>query len=282
MDRIDVRFLLIALVVIPHIGVNQTMMSEISQINKNVIRMVLRINTMRVKGLSRTQINAIRLNFKTQEVPTSKVPGRPQSAQTLGRPNNATIRQPIADRNVINEYNLEADAERFISLSNVILHRLLSMTDGESHAPVQSLICTWENRSNVIEMLKHYMEWLQNIQEYETTHKTRISNNIKIALVVNSVRGQLRNHLLLSMSHLMTSRARLQASSNQHIHNGGHAHQGHQPMEIDPINGFQGTKGKGMSKGPPVKGTGKGKKGKTNNIRASSGVRIRIRRKAVS
>eukprot|EP00971_Amphidinium_carterae_P160753 3187294-Amphidinium_carterae.1 len=35
---------------------------------------------------------------------------------------------------------------------------------------------------------------------------------------------------------------------------------GHQPMEIDQINGFKGKKekkGKGKSKGPPVKGKGK-------------------------
>eukprot|EP00971_Amphidinium_carterae_P057365 1134162-Amphidinium_carterae.1 len=49
-------------------------------------------------------------------------------------------------------------------------------------------------------MLKHYTQGLQTIQEYETTHKTRISDEIKIASVVDSVRGQLRNHMLLSMS----------------------------------------------------------------------------------
>eukprot|EP00971_Amphidinium_carterae_P320061 6362259-Amphidinium_carterae.1 len=49
-------------------------------------------------------------------------------------------------------------------------------------------------------MLKHYTQWLQTIQEYETSHNTKISDDIKIASVVNSVRGQLRNHLLLNMS----------------------------------------------------------------------------------
>eukprot|EP00971_Amphidinium_carterae_P309897 6158135-Amphidinium_carterae.1 len=49
-------------------------------------------------------------------------------------------------------------------------------------------------------MLKHYTQWLHTIQEYETTHNTKISDDIKIASAVNSVRGQLRNHLLLNMN----------------------------------------------------------------------------------
>eukprot|EP00971_Amphidinium_carterae_P311623 6193767-Amphidinium_carterae.1 len=48
----------------------------------------------------------------------------------------------------------------------------------------------------------------------------------------------------------------------QQTHSGGHAHQGHQPMDIDQINGFKGKKGKGRPKGPSVKGKGKEKKGK--------------------
>eukprot|EP00971_Amphidinium_carterae_P052047 1024445-Amphidinium_carterae.4 len=39
-------------------------------------------------------------------------------------------------------------------------------------------------------------------------------------------------------------------------HSGGHGHQGHQPMEIDQINGFREKKRKGKSKGPPVTGIG--------------------------
>eukprot|EP00971_Amphidinium_carterae_P054768 1078706-Amphidinium_carterae.1 len=96
--------------------------------------------------------------------------------------------QPV---NVINGYNLEAKAERFISLSRVILHRLLSMTEGESHGLVQSLTriaCGYETwcqlniqyyggsvATHASVMLKHYTQWLQTLQEYETTHKTRIN-----------------------------------------------------------------------------------------------------------
>eukprot|EP00971_Amphidinium_carterae_P103239 2043458-Amphidinium_carterae.8 len=52
----------------------------------------------------------------------------------------------------------------------------------------------------------------QTSQEYETTHNTKISDGIKIAAVVSSVRGQLRNHLLLHLAETT---------------------EGHQPMKID-------------------------------------------------
>eukprot|EP00971_Amphidinium_carterae_P100250 1982689-Amphidinium_carterae.1 len=45
-----------------------------------------------------------------------------------------TIRQPIPDHIVISGYSLEEESERFTSLSKGILHRVLSMTEGESHA----------------------------------------------------------------------------------------------------------------------------------------------------
>eukprot|EP00971_Amphidinium_carterae_P099247 1963147-Amphidinium_carterae.1 len=45
-----------------------------------------------------------------------------------------TTRQPITHQTVISGYNLDAESERFTSLNKVILHRRLSMTDGESHA----------------------------------------------------------------------------------------------------------------------------------------------------
>eukprot|EP00971_Amphidinium_carterae_P177135 3512906-Amphidinium_carterae.2 len=51
-----------------------------------------------------------------------------------------TIRQPITDANVISGYSLDAESERFTSLSKITLHRLLSMTECESHALVQSLM----------------------------------------------------------------------------------------------------------------------------------------------
>eukprot|EP00971_Amphidinium_carterae_P095087 1881406-Amphidinium_carterae.2 len=151
-------------------------------------------------------------------------------------------------------------------LSKVILHRLLPMTEGESHALVQSLIPTASG----------YEAWRPlNIQyyggsEYETTHNTRINDDIQIASLVKSVRGQLRNHLLLNMTEttsfddIKNTIADFFQSTYviQQTQSGGHGHQGHQPMEIDQITGFKGNKGKGMSKGPPFKGMGKGKEGK--------------------
>eukprot|EP00971_Amphidinium_carterae_P350640 6491661-Amphidinium_carterae.1 len=113
----------------------------------------------------------------------------------------------------------------------------------------------------------------ETIQEYETTHNTKISDDIKIESVVNSVRGQLRNHLLLNMNETTSFDDIKKTIADffqstyviQQTHSGGQGYQGHQPMEIDQINGFEGKngkKGKGKSKGPPFKGTGKGKKGK--------------------
>eukprot|EP00971_Amphidinium_carterae_P259196 5143668-Amphidinium_carterae.1 len=123
------------------------------------------------KGLNRAQINTVRLNVKDF---------LPQKFKR--------------DRNVIGGYTLEAESGRFIPLSNVILHRLLSMTEGESNALVQSLMhtaCGYEawRQLNVQyyggsvarhagEMLKHNTQWLQTIQEYEATHKTKINDDI--------------------------------------------------------------------------------------------------------
>eukprot|EP00971_Amphidinium_carterae_P104755 2074610-Amphidinium_carterae.1 len=80
------------------------------------------------------------------------------------------------------------------------------MTEGESHTFLQSLVHTacgyeaWRQLNiHAAEMIKHYTQWLQTIQEYETAHKTRINDDMKIASVVNSVRGQPRNHLLLNI-----------------------------------------------------------------------------------
>eukprot|EP00971_Amphidinium_carterae_P025784 508747-Amphidinium_carterae.1 len=42
-----------------------------------------------------------------------------------------TIPQPITDANVISGCSLEAESERFTSLSKIMLHRLLSMTEDE-------------------------------------------------------------------------------------------------------------------------------------------------------
>eukprot|EP00971_Amphidinium_carterae_P182654 3624775-Amphidinium_carterae.1 len=53
-----------------------------------------------------------------------------------------TICAPITDLDVIAGSHLKQETERFASLSKVILHRLLSMTEGEGHALAQSLIHT--------------------------------------------------------------------------------------------------------------------------------------------
>eukprot|EP00971_Amphidinium_carterae_P235221 4667708-Amphidinium_carterae.1 len=53
-------------------------------------------------------------------------------------------------------------------------------------------------------MLKHCTQWLQTIQDYEPMHNTKISDDIMIASVVNSIKGQLRNHLLLNMDKTMS------------------------------------------------------------------------------
>eukprot|EP00971_Amphidinium_carterae_P334135 6469228-Amphidinium_carterae.1 len=46
-----------------------------------------------------------------------------------------TIRQQITDRDVIQGVDgLEQEADRFVSLSRILLHRLLSCTTGEPHS----------------------------------------------------------------------------------------------------------------------------------------------------
>eukprot|EP00971_Amphidinium_carterae_P021482 423625-Amphidinium_carterae.2 len=90
------------------------------------------------------------------------------------------------------------------------------------------------------------------IFEYETIYKTKVSDDIKIASVVNSAKGQLRNHLLLNMDETTTFE-----DVNKTISD---FFQSNQP--IDQINGFKGKKGKkreGKSKGPPIKGKSKGR-----------------------
>eukprot|EP00971_Amphidinium_carterae_P114772 2273452-Amphidinium_carterae.1 len=203
-----------------------------------------------------------------------------------------TIRQPITDANVISGYRLEAESERFVSLNKVILHRWLSMTEGESHALVQSLIYTtcgyeawrqlnvqysggsvarqytkfrlilsptWGNHNNASEMLKHYTQSLQTIQGYETTHNTKINDDIKIASVVNSVRGQLRTHLLLNMDET-TSFDDVKKTIGDFIQSTYVIQQTH--------SGGQGQKrqeGQRKSKGPPVKAKEKVRKAKNQN-----------------
>eukprot|EP00971_Amphidinium_carterae_P186768 3707349-Amphidinium_carterae.1 len=92
-----------------------------------------------LKGLSRASINAVRLNVK--DFPPQKLNGD-SIAEPLLTAILKRTRQPITDADVIGGYSLESESERFTSLSKVILHRLLSMTEGESHALVQSLTRT--------------------------------------------------------------------------------------------------------------------------------------------
>eukprot|EP00971_Amphidinium_carterae_P117827 2333933-Amphidinium_carterae.3 len=127
------------------------------------------------------------------------------------------------------------------------------------------------------------VQWQGN--EYETTHNTSINEDIKIASVVNTVRGQLRTHLLLNMTDddIKNTMADFFQSTYviQQTHSGGHGHQGHQPMEIDQINGFKGKKGKKSQTTLHTKGKARARKAKANNIRSSSGVTVTISRKAI-
>eukprot|EP00971_Amphidinium_carterae_P054474 1073093-Amphidinium_carterae.1 len=148
---------------------------------------------VKFSGLSKPRINALRLNVKdlpqkfkgdrgqfkswADEVMLFLSIEEPRLTNILRR--LQTIHQPITDANVIGGYSWEAETVRFTSLSKVTLHRLLSMTEGEGHALVQSLVHTacgygaWRQLNiHAGEMLKHYTQWLQTIQEYETTHKT--------------------------------------------------------------------------------------------------------------
>eukprot|EP00971_Amphidinium_carterae_P224471 4452961-Amphidinium_carterae.7 len=100
-----------------------------------------------IKGLSRAQINAIRLKVKDFLPPKFKgdrsqfkpwadaimlfLSIEEQRLTAILR-QLQTLRQPITDGNVICGYYLEAEAEGFTSLSKVILRSLLSMTKGEN------------------------------------------------------------------------------------------------------------------------------------------------------
>eukprot|EP00971_Amphidinium_carterae_P197389 3917715-Amphidinium_carterae.3 len=103
-------------------------------------------------------------------------------------------------------------------------------------------------------MLKHYTRWLQTIKSMR---------QLKIASVVNSIKVQLRHHLLLNMDDntsfddIKKTIADFFQSTYviQQTHSGGQGYQRHQPMEIDQNNGFKAKK----SKGPPIKGKTKGK-----------------------
>eukprot|EP00971_Amphidinium_carterae_P005062 101311-Amphidinium_carterae.2 len=264
-----------------------------------------------IKGFSRAGIKAVRLNVKDflpqradEATPFLSIE-EPRLSVTLKQ--LQTTRQPIIDQNVISGHSVEDESERFTSLSKVILHHMLSMTEGESHALVQSFIHTacgyemwrhfkhsvlwmevqgqgstptskasWGSRNSAAEMLKHHSQWLQTIQEHETTHKTRISDDIKIASVVNSVRGQLVNHMLLNMNYASchTTSTRLQTFLStyviQHMDINDTS-----PMRINQSNGFKGKKCKGKSKGPPQSKARAGEsKDKESRIRSNSGVRI--------
>eukprot|EP00971_Amphidinium_carterae_P312050 6202897-Amphidinium_carterae.1 len=164
------------------VTVSPKVMSEISQRINSAIRSVITITTVRhqrnirmsqkekpahdfnmvaeqvmFKGLSRAGINAVRHNVKDflpQELKRDRGEFKAWADEvmlflSIEEPRLTgilkqlqTTRQPITDANVISGYSLDGESKRFTSLSKVILHRLLSMTEGESHVLVQSLIHT--------------------------------------------------------------------------------------------------------------------------------------------
>eukprot|EP00971_Amphidinium_carterae_P287199 5701165-Amphidinium_carterae.1 len=95
--------------------------------------------------------------------------------------------------------------------------------------------------------MKQYTNWLQLIQEYEIQTGRSIDDEIKIATVINQVKGPLRNHLLLNIDDVTTFNDVKKkivdyfqsAYDVSHQHHGKHSHQGPAPMEIDQINGVE-------------------------------------------
>eukprot|EP00971_Amphidinium_carterae_P083366 1649863-Amphidinium_carterae.1 len=105
------------------------------------------------KGLNKASINAVGLNVKDflpQKFKGNRSQFKPWADEVMPflrieelrltaiLKSLRTTRQPITDADVIGGHTLEAGLERFICLSRVTL----SMTEGESHALVQSLIHT--------------------------------------------------------------------------------------------------------------------------------------------
>eukprot|EP00971_Amphidinium_carterae_P155995 3092608-Amphidinium_carterae.1 len=176
-------------------------MSEISQKIKSVIRFVICVTTMRnqrqvkmslkeksarkFKGTQQSRHQRNRLNVKDflpQKFKGDRGQFKAWANEVMLFLNNEeprltgilkqlqTIRQPITDANVISGYNVETESERFTSLSKVILHRLLSMTEAWRQLNIQYyggsvarqytnlkliLSPTWGNYSSAGEMLKH-------------------------------------------------------------------------------------------------------------------------------
>eukprot|EP00971_Amphidinium_carterae_P348929 6490748-Amphidinium_carterae.1 len=153
---------------------------------------------------------------------------------------------PITDPDVIGGYTLEAESERFISVSKVILHRLLSMTEVQARCSSTTLSGFRRFKS---------MRRLTRPRSMMTSglHQLSIQSEDNSEIIYHSTWMRPR--------HLMTSRRPLETSSRQHM---------------------SGKKGEGKSQGPPVKGKGRGKKEKANNIKSSSGVRAQIRKMAIS
>eukprot|EP00971_Amphidinium_carterae_P258365 5128116-Amphidinium_carterae.3 len=127
----------------------------------------------------------------------------------------------------------------------------------------------------------------------------RINDDIKIVSVLNSVKGELRNHLLLKMDDttpfddVKESIADFFQSTYviQQTRSGGQGYQGHQPMEIDQINGFKRKKGKQRKVGKEKESQKvlqskaramASQKVKESRVRSSSGLRVRINRKVTS
>eukprot|EP00971_Amphidinium_carterae_P045864 902328-Amphidinium_carterae.1 len=82
--------------------------------------------------------------------------------------------------------------------------------------------------------MKQYTNWLQLIQEYGTQTGRAIDDEIKIATIINHVKGPLRNHLLLNMDDVTTFNDVKKKITDHfqstydvsHQHQGRHNHQG--------------------------------------------------------
>eukprot|EP00971_Amphidinium_carterae_P156841 3109154-Amphidinium_carterae.1 len=136
---------------------------------------------------------------------------------------------PIAGLDFTSGSHLEQETERFISLSKVILHRLLSLTEGESHALAPSLMwiptmetaehsvpcrfsskATHEPHTHLVTDLGQSHHAMQVRRTNTTPSGCRQPKGMRLLAMQRSqmtsrlhqssiVRGQPRKHLLLNM-----------------------------------------------------------------------------------
>eukprot|EP00971_Amphidinium_carterae_P254574 5054232-Amphidinium_carterae.2 len=107
-----------ALIALGAMGVSKKVMSEISQISKSVIRMVISISTIRIQRKVRSE------KYESQ---------KSQNLKGFRMRARKSIREWRTQR------SMRSSQLTITCLSKVILHRVLSMTEGESHARVHSL-----------------------------------------------------------------------------------------------------------------------------------------------